>query len=123
MKLAKAQLAKADALMKGQQKQKKLDPLFRRLAAIEQRIAAARWPMGMMPGMAHPGMGMPGMPGMPGMSGMPGMMPGMPGMPPGMQLAAAAAAAGAAGRMPNPAAAAAAAAAWGGPRGMMAGQA
>jgi hypothetical protein len=118
IKQAKTALSKADAMLKGQQKQRKLEPLFRRLAAIEQRIATCRWPMGMMPGMAHPGMGMP--PGMPGF-GMPGGMPGMPGMPPGAQLAAAAAAAG---RMPNPAAAAAAAAMYGGAgRGMMAGQA
>merc|ERR1719238_1740722 len=74
LKLAKQQLAKADTLLKGQQKQRKLEPLFRRLAAIEQRLAACRWPMSMMGGMAHPGMGMAGM-GMPGMPPMPGMMP------------------------------------------------
>lgn len=132
VKLAKQQLNKADSLLKGQQKARKLEPLFRRLAVIEQKIAACRWPGGMMPGMMPgmaPGMGMPpgmgmGLPGMgmgmpPGMPGMPmpGMgMPGMPGMPTGAQLAAAAAAA-QGGRMPGAAQAAAAAAA----RGMMSG--
>jgi hypothetical protein len=127
VKQAKQQLNKADSLLKGQQKARKLEPLFRRLAVIEQKIAAFRWPGGMMPGMMPgmaPGMGMPpgmgmGLPGMgmgmpPGM-GMPGM-PGMAGMPTGAQLAAAAAAAGS-GRMPGAAQAAAAAAA----RGMMSG--
>lgn len=112
VKLAKAQLAKADTMLKGQQKQRNLDPLFRRLLAIEQKISALRWPpMGMMPPMAGmpPPMGMPGMPRMPGMPGM-GMPPGMPGMqPPGLQMAAAAAggAGAASGRMPSAAAAAA----------------
>jgi len=117
LKKAQSMCQKADTMLKGQQKQKKLEPLFRRLAAIEQRLAACRWPMGMMPGMAHPGMGLPGMAGMPGM---PGMMAGMPPGMPAAQLAAAAAVAG--GRMPNPAAAAAMAA-YGGRAGMMAGQA
>lgn len=79
IKAAKAQLQKYETLLKGQAKTRRLEPLFQRLQALEQRIAAARWsPMGgMMP---------PGMAGM-----MPPQMP-MPGMPPGFQAAAAAAA-------------------------------
>mmetsp|Transcript_72628 Transcript_72628/g.135679 ORF Transcript_72628/g.135679 Transcript_72628/m.135679 type:complete len:234 (+) Transcript_72628:81-782(+) len=51
-KNAKAHLAKAETLLKNLQKQRKLEPLVSRIAAIEQRIAAIyRWsPMGGMLG-------------------------------------------------------------------------
>jgi hypothetical protein len=101
VKLAKDKLAKADALLKGQQKQRKLEPLFRRLTVLEQKLNCMPrgWPMGMMGAMG----GMPPM-------GMPGM-----GQPPGVNMSAAVAAAS---RMPNPSAAAA----WAGkgkPQGVM----
>mmetsp|Transcript_68408 Transcript_68408/g.118883 ORF Transcript_68408/g.118883 Transcript_68408/m.118883 type:complete len:403 (+) Transcript_68408:23-1231(+) len=79
VKAAKAQLQKCETLLKGQQKTRRLEPLFQRLQALEQRIAAARWP--------PTGMMMP--PPMAGM--MPPQMP-MTGMPPGFQAAAGAAA-------------------------------
>merc|ERR1719401_273817 len=82
IKLAKDKLAKADALLKGQQKQRKLEPLFKRLATLEQKLMQWRWPMSMMGPMA----GMPPM-GMPPMQGA---------QPPGLNMAAAAS-----GRMPN----------------------
>eukprot|EP00927_Polykrikos_kofoidii_P070167 TRINITY_DN660_c0_g2_i2.p1 TRINITY_DN660_c0_g2~~TRINITY_DN660_c0_g2_i2.p1 ORF type:complete len:391 (+),score=100.25 TRINITY_DN660_c0_g2_i2:82-1254(+) len=81
------QLQKLDARLKQQQKQRKLEPLFERLSALEQRVAAAapgapwRYP-GMSP-MVPPAMPVP-----------PGILPGM--MPPNMNAAAAAAAAAAA---------------------------
>lgn len=93
VKLAKLNITKAEALNKRypNSEKAKLEPLFRRLAAIEQQIAVSRFPMG----------------GVPGMPPHPGMMPGMvaPGMPPGIHLAAAAAAAAGMGRVPNPVAA------------------
>jgi hypothetical protein len=81
IKVAKDKLAKADAMLKNQQKQRKLEPLFRRLTALESKLMAWRWPMGMMGPMGGmPPMGMPPMPGA---------------QPPGLNMAAAA------GRMPN----------------------
>mmetsp|Transcript_85671 Transcript_85671/g.135277 ORF Transcript_85671/g.135277 Transcript_85671/m.135277 type:complete len:304 (-) Transcript_85671:79-990(-) len=83
IKMAKDKLAKADAMLKNQQKQRKLEPLFRRLTTLESKLMAWRWPMGMM-GQMGP------------MGGMPPMgMPPMPGaQPPGLNMAAAA-------RIPN----------------------
>jgi len=68
------QLQKLDTRLKQQQKQRKLEPLFERLAALEQRVAAAAqgaaW---RYPGI--PPVVPPGMPAPPGV--LPSMMPGM----------------------------------------------
>lgn len=102
------QLQRLDTRLKQQQKQRKLEPLFERLAALEQRVAAAAqsaWRYPAMPPVAGvpPGMSVP--PGIP-----PAMMPGMGagmmagknmgakgGLGPGAVAAAAAAAAAATG--------------------------
>mmetsp|Transcript_14174 Transcript_14174/g.38965 ORF Transcript_14174/g.38965 Transcript_14174/m.38965 type:complete len:402 (-) Transcript_14174:171-1376(-) len=70
------QLQKLDARLKQQQKHRKIEPLFERLSALEQRVAAAAtqgaaaWRYPGVPPMVPPGMSMP-----PGISQ--GMMPGM----------------------------------------------
>jgi len=65
-----AQLARLDARLKQQQKQRKLEPLLDRLTVLEQKVAAAaHWRFQNM------GVGPPGMPVPPGIP--PGMMPGM----------------------------------------------
>lgn len=67
------QLQRLDTRLKQQQKQRKLEPLFERLTALETRLHTARSAWGGYPGMpVPPGMPPPGMP--PGM-----MMPGMAG--------------------------------------------
>merc|ERR1711920_1157546 len=72
------QLQKLDARLKQQQKQRKLEPLFERLAVVEQQVvrAAQQGAAWRFPGMGemHPGMS-PLLP--PGMLGAPGM--GLPG--------------------------------------------
>jgi len=69
------QLQRLDARLKQQQKQRKLEPLFERLAVLEQRVAAAAqsaaWRYPTMPPVVPPGMPMPP----PGIS--PAMMPGL----------------------------------------------
>lgn len=85
------QLQKLDARLKQQQKQRKLEPLFERLSALEHQVAAvvttqgAAWPRGYpgVPPMVPPGMGVP-----PGIS--PGMMPGLGAPMPGFSSSAAA---------------------------------
>jgi hypothetical protein len=76
------QLQKLDKSLKQQQKQRKLEPLFDRLAVLEQKVTAAaqqsyRGGYPLMPAMVPP----PG-PLLPGVSGHPGVPPGI--MPPGM---------------------------------------
>lgn len=69
------QLQRLDTRLKQQQKLRKLEPLYERLGALEQRVAAAaRGAYGGYPGMP---MVPPGVPGVP-----PGVPPGM--MPPGI---------------------------------------
>lgn len=64
LRMARAQLAKVDALLEGQSKQRRLEPLFSRLAAVEQRLAAA-WRWGPMGGPLGGPMGPLGMAGLP----------------------------------------------------------
>lgn len=115
------QLQRLDTRLKQQHKQRKLEPLFERLFALEQRVAAAAqhsWRYPAMPPVAGVPPGMSGPPGIP-----PSMMPGMgtaatataammagkgtAGMKGGTADASAAAAAAAAAAAMNPAAAAA----------------